>query len=303
MGTAAPTGSREHLQNVLAHIQSLCAKAYEEGTSNKHQQIRVTHWVRKLRNQPASNPTWLKNVLEHANLLHLMIQDGLVEEPFTKMPPQGPLAGLPRHQVARLHVSSAKRTTRAQPAQSSSKIHSALEIQRPINNNIGEKVQNATMVSRQIQTQEQDDQWEWQRVWKGAFGKMHQQLQGKTEKTEILETENKELRALVAGYQKAKEESERNHRDVAFKHRAEIENMRKAHSIELSDVQFRHRKKLQEVRLQNEKIMKRRRQTVSKNLTPRGAHAYGNAEFLQYIDEFYTSTLQLTAQNQCQPNL
>jgi hypothetical protein len=50
--------------------------------------------------------------------------------------------------------------------------------------------------SKQIQTQEQDDQWEWQRVWKGAFDKMHQQLQQKTEETEMLATENK-VRALI----------------------------------------------------------------------------------------------------------
>ncbi|KAL7680980.1 hypothetical protein Plhal304r1_c060g0145941 [Plasmopara halstedii] len=305
METAAPSCSVQQLQNVLTQIQTLCTKAFEKGTSSKHQQIRVMHWVQKLRNQPTSNPTWLKNVLEYANLLLQMIVNGVFEEPFTKMPSQGPLAALPRHQVARLHVKAAKRTSRAQSAHSSYRRNeSKSEIEQPLNNNRDDKVHRGTMVSKEIQTLEQDNQWEWQHVWKGAFDEMRQQLQLKTETVETLTTENKELRALVAGYQKAQEEIERNQRDAMSRHNAEIENLRAVHSLELSDVKARHRQKLQEVMLQNEEKLRRRRlkdvgfrPTDSNNYSSRDANANANAAFLQYIDDFYSSTLHLTAQN------
>ncbi|KAG2763075.1 hypothetical protein Pcac1_g25108 [Phytophthora cactorum] len=301
--TAAPNRSVKYLHNMLAHIQNLCVKASEEGNSNKHQRIRVTHWVRKLRSQPTSNPTWLKNVLEYANVLLQMILEGVIEEPFTKMPPQGPLAALPRHQVARLQAKTAKQIVRTQSAQ-----HSSLETppakQQPPNNNSDENAGAVAAVDKQIQTQEQDDQWEWQRVWKGAFDKMHQQLQLKTEETEALGSENKEMRALVVGCKKALEEAERNQRDIEAKHLAEIENLRAVHALELSDLQDRHRQKLKEVTLLNdEKLLSRRRESncirpaLSSNTMPRDDRADANADFLHYIDTFYSDTLNLMAQN------
>ncbi|ETL49852.1 hypothetical protein L916_00793 [Phytophthora nicotianae] len=305
--TAAPSRSVKYLHNVLAHIQNLCAKASEEGNSDKHQRIRVIHWVRKLRSQPTSNPTWLKSVLEYANVLLQMILEGVIEEPFTKMPPQGSLAALPRHQVARIQVKSAKQITRAQSAQPSPlQTHPNSAKEQLLNNNSEGNVRTAVAVDKQIQTQEQDDQWEWQRVWKGAFGKMHQQLQVKTEETEALAADNKELRALVTGYKKALEEAERNQRDIEAKHLAEIENLRAVHSLELSDLQARYRQKLEEVTMQNdEKLLSRRRQNncirhahaLSSNTLPRDDRADANADFLQYIDTFYSDTLNLTAAN------
>ncbi|KUF91677.1 xyloglucan-specific endo-beta-1 [Phytophthora nicotianae] len=99
---------------------------------------------------------------------------------------------------------------------------------------------------------------------------MHQQLQVKTEETEALAADNKELRALVTGYKKALEEAERNQRDIEAKHLAEIENLRAVHSLELSDLQARYRQKLEEVTMQNdEKLLSRRRQ----NNCIRHAHA------------------------------
>ncbi|OWZ19091.1 WEE/WEE1 protein kinase [Phytophthora megakarya] len=276
--TGTSNNSVECLHNVFAQIQNLCA---EEGITDKHQQIRVLHWLRKLRSQPTSNPTWLKSVLEYANFLLHMLLEGVIEEPFTKMPPQGPLAALPRYQ----------RPVRAEV--------------------VVEKV------SKQIQTQEQDDQWEWQRVWKGAFdkmrqqlemkteetkalateNKMRQQLEMKTEETEALATENKELRALVAGFKKSLDETERNQRDIEARHLAEIENLRAVQSLELSDLQSRHRQKIKEVTLQNdEKLFSRRRENQFVR-TPQIANADGNSDFLQYIDDFYSATLHLTAQN------
>ncbi|KAE8886764.1 hypothetical protein PF003_g29214 [Phytophthora fragariae] len=254
----APSNSIEYLHHVLTHIQKLSAQTGDEGNTSKHLQIRVTHWVRKLRSQPTSNATWLKSVLEYANVLLQMLLEGVIEEPFTKMPPQ----------EGNQRIVAQTRT-----------------------------------VSKQIQTQEQDDQWEWQRVWKGAFDKIHLQLQQKTEEAETLATENKELQSLVVGYKIALEEAERNQRDMEAKHLAEIENLQPVHSLELSNLQTRHRQKIQEVTLQNdEKLLSRRREShlirpAASSSTPQHENSDANADFLQYIDAFYSSTLHLTAQN------
>ncbi|KAH7476390.1 hypothetical protein PRIC1_000396 [Phytophthora ramorum] len=302
--STAPNSSVEHLHNVLAYIQQLSAQAADGGRANKHQQIRVTHWARKLRSQPTSNPTWLKSVLEHANVLLQMLLEGAVEEPFTKMPPQGPLAALPRCQVARLAKAAAHfirlptDRTRAVPI--------GVQLKPPRqtthSNNADESVQTVAdvrKVSQQVQTQEEDDQWEWQRVWKGAFDKMRQQLQQMTEETEALATENKELRALVAGCEKALQEADRTQRDVVAKHVAELDNLRAVHSLELSDLQARHRQKLQQVTLQNDEKLLSRRQSRFIQPTPNSSNSPpdANADFLQYIDAFYSATLHLTAQN------
>ncbi|POM70359.1 WEE/WEE1 protein Kinase [Phytophthora palmivora] len=207
-----------------------------------------------------------------------MLLESVIEEPFTKMPPHGPLAALPRY---------------------------------PIRGAVGV----VEKVNKQIQTQEQDDQWEWQRVWKGAFDKIRQQLRAKTEETETLAIEKKELLALVAGYKKALDEAERSQRELEAKHLAEIENLRAVHSLELSDLQARHRQKLQEVALQNDENLfsRRRDRLVTRRvcttlrsghgifglifLLQQTANADDSSDFLQYIDDFYSATLHLTAQN------
>ncbi|POM74698.1 Hypothetical protein PHPALM_8305, partial [Phytophthora palmivora] len=190
------SNSTEYLRHVLAHIQNLCAKAAEEGATDKHQQIRVVHWLRKLRSQPTSNCTWLKNVLEYANVLLHMLLEGVSDR-------------------GAFYENAAPRS-----------VSSTSEIPEPIRGAVGV----VEKVNKQIQTQEQDDQWEWQRVWKGAFDKIRQQLRVKTEETETLTIENKELLALVAGYKKALDEAERSQRELEAKHLAEIENLRAVHS-------------------------------------------------------------------------
>lgn len=45
--------------------------------------------------------------------------------------------------------------------------------------------------SQQVQTSESDDQWEWQRVWKGAFEKIRSDLDDKTKQNQVLELEVK----------------------------------------------------------------------------------------------------------------
>lgn len=131
--TTSQAFSNDALRDTLARVQELSARV----ASSKHQQIRVTHWVRKLLAQPTSNVTWTKNVLEYANALLQMLLHGVracvpgcvvmtiemvmrrteymdavvfveaqaLDEPFTKMPPQGPLPTLPRHTVRSARVS------------------------------------------------------------------------------------------------------------------------------------------------------------------------------------------------------
>lgn len=45
--------------------------------------------------------------------------------------------------------------------------------------------------SQQVQTSDSDDQWEWQRVWKGAFEKIRSDLDDKTKQNRALELEVK----------------------------------------------------------------------------------------------------------------
>lgn len=59
------------LRETLARVRGLSARI------NKHQQIRVHHWVRTLLAQPTSNATWMRNVLEYANALLQMLQNGV----------------------------------------------------------------------------------------------------------------------------------------------------------------------------------------------------------------------------------
>ncbi|GMF33311.1 unnamed protein product [Phytophthora fragariaefolia] len=279
MGLTTTNNSVEYLHHVLAHIQKLTAQAWEEGNVSKHGQIRVMHWVRKLRSQPTSNPTWLKSVLDYANVLLQMLLEGVGVEVFLaiaylcksthSITAQSTLSsqGYGFYQIAKL-ATTARQFARTSIAQKQhATVHpTRAHIHTTRNNNSAES-QQATVVpqkiSKQIQTQEQDDQWEWQRVWKGAFDKMHLQLQQKTEETKKLAIENKELRSVIAGYKKALEEAERAQRDIEAKHLAEIENLRAVHSLELSNLQARHRQKLQEAALQNdEKLFSRRRESL-----------------------------------------
>lgn len=47
------------------------------------------------------------------------------------------------------------------------------------------------MQSQQMQTSDSDDQWEWQRVWKGAFEKIRSDLDDKNKQNRTLELEVK----------------------------------------------------------------------------------------------------------------
>lgn len=70
----------DRIKEILAQVQELNSSSL--ASTNKHQQIRVSHWMRKLLSQPTSNPAWLKNVGEHSAVLLQMLQDGVRERAF-----------------------------------------------------------------------------------------------------------------------------------------------------------------------------------------------------------------------------
>jgi hypothetical protein len=59
----------------------------------KHEKIRVEQWTKKLC-QITTNVTWKQNRNLYARLLHHMVLQKRLDEPFAKMPPEGPLPTL-----------------------------------------------------------------------------------------------------------------------------------------------------------------------------------------------------------------
>lgn len=131
--------------------------------------------------------------------------------------------------------------------------------------------------SKQCQTTAEDAQWEWQQVWKGAFERLKRELQDKDSELQTMTIELKELRALVAAQKHALELQDRVHDDANTKNRAEIDNMRAVHALEIEDLKTKQKKQvwhhwgsqrmllneswfqLQQMALQNEQILRQRR--------------------------------------------
>lgn len=66
----------------------------------KHEKIRIEQWVRTTKSkklcQATVNPVWKKNRNAYARLLLGMVHSKTLSDPFTKVPPSGPLPQLPR---------------------------------------------------------------------------------------------------------------------------------------------------------------------------------------------------------------
>jgi hypothetical protein len=60
---------------------------------NRHDRIRIEKWSKKLC-QVTSNPIWKKNRNAYAQLLLKMVDNQNIQEPFSKVPPEGPLPKL-----------------------------------------------------------------------------------------------------------------------------------------------------------------------------------------------------------------
>lgn len=65
---------------------------------NKHDKIRIEQWSKKLC-QVTSNPTWKQNRNNYALLLQNSVINGMLNEPFNKIPPEGSLPALNKHVV------------------------------------------------------------------------------------------------------------------------------------------------------------------------------------------------------------
>lgn len=293
-GNAMHAYEHERIREVLARVQELNASL------SKHQQIRINHWVRKLLDQPVSNPTWMKNVMEYAATLLKMLTTSVVDEPFTKMPPQGPLPTLPRHKVAGLInqgvMASRPPIRMKQPQQGRPQPALAL-LERLLNENEATtshppEARKETQ-SRQVQTCEQDDQWDWQRVWKGAFEKMQNELHRRNAHIQATTAELKELRALVDAQKHALEQDERTRAELQAKHQAEVDNLKSVHALEIETLKAKHKKQLAEVSVRNEAVLRERRREVEAG-GPFNMQSESYGDFLAYIDDFYADTLKLT---------
>mmetsp|Transcript_29435 Transcript_29435/g.52709 ORF Transcript_29435/g.52709 Transcript_29435/m.52709 type:complete len:281 (-) Transcript_29435:25-867(-) len=81
---------------------------------NKHEKIRVEQWSKKLC-QVTVNPVWKKNRNAYAKLLLEMVHKKVLSDPFSKVPPSGPLPQLPRTGVyvpARVDKSSSPKVVK-----------------------------------------------------------------------------------------------------------------------------------------------------------------------------------------------
>ena len=79
---------RDQLDQDFVDLMLEVENLYNE--MNKHEKIRVEQWSKKLC-QVTSNLTWKKNRNKYANCLLEMVKLGSLQEPFTKLPPDGPL--------------------------------------------------------------------------------------------------------------------------------------------------------------------------------------------------------------------
>jgi hypothetical protein len=98
--------------------------------------------------------------------------------------------------------------------------------------------------TKQIQTADQDDQWDWQRVWKGAFEKMRSELLDRADQIQCMGAEMKELRALAAAQKHALDQEERIRDDLTSRHRAELDNLRSVHALEIESLKAKHKKQV-----------------------------------------------------------
>ena len=98
--------------------------------------------------------------------------------------------------------------------------------------------------SKETQTSEPDDQWNWERVWKAAFGRIQQQVREKDSAIQALEAQVRELQALVEAQQRAMDEAASTGHQLKSKHQAEIEHLRSMHALELEELRAQHKQKV-----------------------------------------------------------
>ncbi|DAZ95863.1 TPA: hypothetical protein N0F65_009065 [Lagenidium giganteum] len=313
-----PSEELMNLEQQQTHVRTLLAQAHELNQrvqQSKHQQIRVARWIQALQHQPIANATWMKNVLEYVTLLIQMLIEGRVEDPFTHMPPQGTLPVLPRHKVSALVARFAKKVpARRKPSDSRSK--AANECAQSI---VHEPPQRITR-HQQCQTTEQDDQWEWQRVWKGAFERLRREQSALQAQNDALRVEVKELRAVIVGHEKVAEKTQEEREHVNQQNRAEVETLKAIHALEIEELRKKHRQEvswmIQALVRENDEAFQRRHRTnevdellltlsttnkttsnrKTNSVTVQSKHdqEHMNDAFLRYVDQFYEDTRAYT---------
>ncbi|KRX08982.1 hypothetical protein PPERSA_08185 [Pseudocohnilembus persalinus] len=65
---------------------------------SKHEKIRIELWLKKLC-EVTTNPIWKQNRNLYITILLEMLQNGIVWEPFTHVPPDGPLQRLSKYDL------------------------------------------------------------------------------------------------------------------------------------------------------------------------------------------------------------
>ncbi|OMJ87384.1 hypothetical protein SteCoe_10889 [Stentor coeruleus] len=71
-------------------IETMLEVEKHYGSMSKHEKVRIEQWSKKLC-QITANPLWKKNRNKYAKFLLQLVKIGQLQEPFTKIPPEGPL--------------------------------------------------------------------------------------------------------------------------------------------------------------------------------------------------------------------
>ena len=109
------------------------------------------------------------------------------------------------------------------------------------------------VTSREVQTVEEDDQSEWQRIWKHAFEKMRTELELRRARKYWYQRHHvifagdltccrlQELDAMVQGLTRKLEKMESDRNEEKQRHEAEINHLRSIHAIEIEQLKHKHR--------------------------------------------------------------
>ena len=130
----------------------------------KHEKIRIDSWIKKLK-QVTTNPVWKRNRNVYADLLLEMIYNNNLEEPFSHIPPEGPIQKLNRANIRPLHK---KKGTWSPPSKSTSarrivsksnldRENSVAKVNRTFNSKVNMSGINTSVSSSALASQENEE--------------------------------------------------------------------------------------------------------------------------------------------------
>ncbi|OMJ70789.1 hypothetical protein SteCoe_31160 [Stentor coeruleus] len=94
---------------------------------SKHEKVRIEQWSKKLC-QVTANPVWKKNRNKYAKTLLHLVKLGKLQEPFTKIPPEGPLPQF----TGNINIQPPRPRPKSSAEGRLNKISSNTEFQKPI---------------------------------------------------------------------------------------------------------------------------------------------------------------------------